>query len=317
MNNRLALDGRAVGLMGLLCLIWSLQQISLKAVAGDASPMLVVGLRSGVAALLVALVMRWRGEARLLRSPHWRAGIAVGALFAFEYLLVAESLRFTHASHVVVFLYTAPIFAALGLHWKLPAERLHWVQWLGISIAFTGIALAFLGRETQGAAAAGENILLGDLLALLAGASWGATTVTIRLSGLAAAPATETALYQLLAAFVLLVPAAILMGQSHFVPTAATWAHLAFQTVIVSFASFLVWFWLLRTYLASRLGILSFMTPVFGVVLGIWLLGEPLEAGFLAGSALVLGGILIVSGHGWVMQKLARRRQPGESLAGC
>ena len=45
-----------------------------------------------------------------------------------------------------------------------------------------------------------------------------------------------------------------------------------FQAVIVSFASFLAWFWLLRRYLASPLGVFSFLTPVFGVVLGIWLL---------------------------------------------
>lgn len=308
MDKRHPLDGRAVGLMGLLCLLWSLQQISLKAAAIDVSPMLMVGLRSGLAALLVAGLMHWRGERLPLHTGRWRPGLAVGALFAFEYLLVAESLRFTHASHVVVFLYTAPIFAALGLHWKLPAERLHWSQWIGVGVAFAGIAVAFLGRDAGTAPLVGERVLLGDLLALLAGAAWGATTVTLRCSSLASAPATEALQYQLVCAFVLLVPAALLTGQSQFEPTAIAWGHLAFQSVVVSFASFLIWFWLLRRYLASRLGVLSFMTPVFGVALGIWLLDEPLETGFLAGSALVLAGILLVSGHGWVRHVLARAR---------
>ena len=48
-------------------------------------------------------------------------------LFSLEYLSVGEGLRYTSASHSVVFLYTAPIFAAIGLHWKLPEERLHLV----------------------------------------------------------------------------------------------------------------------------------------------------------------------------------------------
>lgn len=304
MHTRLALDGRAIGLMVLLCGAWSLQQISLKAVAGDVSPMLMVGLRSGVAGLLVAALMRWRGEGLQLYAGRWRPGLVVGALFALEYLLVAEGLRFTHASHVVVFLYTAPIFAALGLHWKLPAERLHWAQWVGIGIAFAGISVAFLGRGAGATDLADERVLLGDLLSLLAGAAWGATTVTIRCTSLTSAPATETLLYQLVAAFVLLVPAALALGQSRFEPTPAAWAHLAFQSVIVSFASFLVWVWLLRRYLASRLGVLSFMTPVFGIVLGIWLLDEPLEPSFILGSGLVLGGILLVSGYGWLQQML-------------
>lgn len=45
-----------------------------------------------------------------------RAGAVAGALFGLENLLVAEALRLTLASHVIVFLYAAPLFAALGLH---------------------------------------------------------------------------------------------------------------------------------------------------------------------------------------------------------
>jgi drug/metabolite transporter (DMT)-like permease len=64
----------------------------------------------------------------------------------------------------------------------------------------------------------------------------------------------------------------------------------------VSFASFLVWFWLLRKYLASRLGVFSFLTPLFGIVFGAWLLNEPIEASFLLGAMPVLLGIISVSG---------------------
>ena len=46
------------------------------------------------------------------------------------------------------------------------------------------------------------------------------------------------------------------------------WGSLAFQTVIVSFASYLVWFWLVRHYPATRLASFTMLTPVFGLVLG-------------------------------------------------
>ena len=98
--------------MTLLCLVWSLQQISLKAVAGQASPMLMIALRSLIALLLLVLLMRRRGEG--LGRGRWKPGAVVGALFALEYLLVAEALRLTPASHVVVFLYTAPTLRPWG-----------------------------------------------------------------------------------------------------------------------------------------------------------------------------------------------------------
>ncbi len=307
MEPRKALDSHAIGLMLVLCLVWGLQQVVLKATAADIAPILQIALRSGVAAVLVGLLMWARGERMRLADGIWRPGLVVGGLFALEFLLVGEGLRHTSASHMVVFLYTAPIFAALGLHWKLPAERLGAVQWVGIVLAFAGIALAFFGRSQPTVAAPG-NMLWGDFLGLMAGVAWGATTMVVRCSALSKAPATQTLLYQLVCAFVLLLGAAFATGQTHFNATPQVWASLAFHSLVVSFASFLVWFWLLRKYLASRLGVFSFMTPLFGIVLGAWLLAEPMEMSFLLGAVPVLAGIVLVSGGGgWLTQALGGR----------
>jgi len=164
--------------------------------------------------------------------------------------------------------------------------------------------VTFLGRGAAAGpvAGGGQNMLLGDLMGLLAGASWGATTVVLRSSKLSVAPAAQTLLYQLVAACVLLVLAALALGQTDVHPTPLLWASLAFQAIGVSFVSFLVWFWLLRRYLASRLSVFSFLTPVFGMAFGVWLLNEPLEPSFVAGAALVLAGVLLVSSDGLVQQ---------------
>jgi drug/metabolite transporter (DMT)-like permease len=307
MDTRKALDGQAIGWMVLLCMIWSLQQIVLKATAADISPVMQIGLRSGGAALLVGLVMLMRGERMRLSDGTWRPGVVVGLLFGLEFLLVAEGLRHTSASHMVVFLYTAPIFAALGLHWKLSAERLGALQWVGIALAFGGLAVAFLGRTQSGTSAAMGNVLWGDFLGLMAGLAWGATTVVVRCTPLAKAPATQTLLYQLVGAFVLLLAGAALTGQTRINFTPQVWASLAFHVVVVSFASFLVWFWLLRTYQASKLGVFSFLTPLFGIVFGAWLLSEPIEPSFLVGAVPVLLGIVLVSGGAWLKTLFATK----------
>ena len=301
MDIRHPLNAKAITLMGVLCAVWGLQQVVLKATATDIAPIMQIALRSGGAALLVTLVMRWRGERMNWRDGTLGAGVVVGLLFALEFLLVSEGLRHTSASHMVVFLYTAPIFAALGLHWKLPTERLGTLQWLGIALAFGGLALTFLARGTTGGEASG-NSLRGDFLGLLAGMTWAATTVVVRSSALSKAPATQTLLYQLLGAFVLLLAGALLTGQARFNLTPMVWASLAFHTLVVSFASFLAWFWLLRHYLASRLGVFSFLTPLFGMAFGAWMLKEPIEVRFLLGAIPVLVGIVLVSAGGWVLQ---------------
>lgn len=308
MDTRQALDTRAITLMLVLCAIWGMQQVVLKATVADIAPIMQIALRSGAAALLVGLVMWWKKKPINLRDGTLGAGVVVGLLFGFEFILMAEGLRHTSASHMVVFLYTAPVFAALGLAWRLPAERLGALQWLGIALAFGGIAFTFLGRST--ASSGSNNMLWGDFLGLMGGVLWAATTVVVRSSKLSNAPATQTLLYQLIGAFVMLLIGAFATGQARFNPTPTVWASLAFHTIVVSFASFLAWFWLLRKYLASRLGVFSFLTPLFGMVFGAWLLHEPIEASFLIGAVPVLVGIVMVSGGGWVTQFWPIRSKP-------
>jgi drug/metabolite transporter (DMT)-like permease len=97
----------------------------------------------------------------------------------------------TTAAHSVVFLYTAPIFTALGLQF-LPEERLNPLQWSGIAVAFLGVVVAFLGFGGRPVA----ELLTGDLLALLGGVSWGLSNVVLRRGRVNRAAAAKTVLYQ-------------------------------------------------------------------------------------------------------------------------
>ncbi len=293
-SERKQLDGSAAGMMLLLCAIWGLHQVAIKAAAPDIAPIMQIALRSGLSALLVGVVICCSRERFFLPDGTLLPGIVIGVLFAVEFIFVAEGLRFTSASHMSVFLYTAPVFTALGLQWFLPAERLRPQQWSGIAVAFVGIALAFMGGSIS--ADFSLEMLWGDVLGILAGVCWGACTVTIRSTRLSEAHPAKTLLYQLVGAFVLLLAYAVVSGQSDKVSmTGIAWTSVLFQGIIVTFASYLVWFALLRRYLASRLSVFSFLSPLFGVAFGVLLLHEPIDAWFAIGALLVLAGITLVS----------------------
>ncbi|WP_459556046.1 DMT family transporter [Lacunimicrobium album] len=295
MSSRRPVDSFAASMMLVLCAIWGTQQVAIKLVAEEMSPLLQVGIRSGIAAAIVAIVAMMRNELGWFRAGTWKPGLVVGALFGIEFVFVGVGLRHTSASHMAIFLYTAPIFAALGLHVGMREERLSAVQWGGILVAFAGVVVSFAFR---GGAGAGDFALFGDLLGVMAGAAWGATTVVIRGSRLSDAPASVTLLYQLMGAFLLACGGAVVLGQAEVVLSPALVLSVGYQSLVVAVVSYLAWFALLRTYLASRLGVLSFMTPLFGVTSGVLVLGEPLDGAFLAGSLLVVAGILLVSGAG-------------------
>ncbi|MGK8707521.1 DMT family transporter [Metapseudomonas otitidis] len=300
---RLPLDPFACGLMLLLCIVWGFQQVSIKLVEQDVAPVLQLAIRSGIAALVLGAITLWREGRGAFGDGTLLPGLGVGLLFTLEFFFISEGLVRTSASHIAVFLYTAPIFAALGLHLILPEERLSPVQWLGVLVAFGGIALAFLGKPGN---AAGS--LFGDALGVCAAIAWGATTVLIRGSSLSEAAPVKTLFYQLGVAGMVLLAVAAATGRLGLVPSDRALLSLGFQVVVVALISYLGWFWLLRRYLASRLSMLSFMTPLFGVGFGVLVLGEPLDSSFIFGGLLVLGGLLLVTGAELLRDHLARRR---------
>ena len=280
--------------MLLLAALWGFQQAAIKLVAADVPLLLQAALRSAIATALVLVWTAWRGVPLFARDGTLRAGIGAGLLFGAEFALIYAGLAYTNVSRMTVFVYLAPPLTALGVHFFVPGERLSARQWAGVLVAFAGLALAFSeGFSSQ------RSTWIGDLCGVVAALFWAATTVLIRATKLAAAPPAKTLFYQLAVSAGLLFIFSRLLDQTAMGSiTPLVIASLVYQGVIVAFASYLAWFWLLSRYLAGRLSVMSFLTPLFGVVSGVLVLGEALTARFVLAALLIGGGIVLVNRRG-------------------
>jgi drug/metabolite transporter (DMT)-like permease len=90
--------------------------------------------------------------------------------------------------------------------------------------------------------------------------------------------------------------AALASGESmsRFPGTSATLLML-YQAVWVVGATFLLWFGMIKAYSASKLSAFTFVTPLFGVAAGYFILDEPLTAAFGAAAVLVTAGLYLVN----------------------
>lgn len=292
-------DTFAILLMVALCAIWGMQQVAIKSANVALAPVFQAGLRSAIAAVLVCGWARMRGTPLFRDDGTLSAGLLAGMLFAGEFVCIFLGLTLTSASRMAVFLYTAPCFTALGLHWFADGERMRRIQWIGIITAFAGMALAFADGFARGGPANHASMLAGvagDALGVTGGIVWAATTVVVRATKLAHTSASKTLFYQLAVSAVVLLALSVPLGQVHVeTVTPLVVASLAYQAVVVAFVSYLIWFWLLTRYMASQLSVFSFLTPLFGVTFGVLLLGESFSLRFLMAAALVLVGIALVN----------------------
>ena len=223
-----------------------------------------------------------------------RSGRASGAgvLFAIEFLLVYWGLEYTTAARSVLFLNTSPFFVALGAHAVLANDRFTTAKILGLSYACAGVAVAFHDSLT----APSLRMLLGDAMVLAAAFAWGATTVLVKATKLAAIEPERTLLYQLFVSALALIAASLAIGEPGlFAVTPTVLGALAYQTIIVAFISYVSWFWYIAHYPASRVASFVFLTPVFGVIAGAVILDEPVTPALLAALALIAAGIYIIN----------------------
>jgi drug/metabolite transporter (DMT)-like permease len=289
---RRPLDPTAYAVMLVCTLLWGLQQVTVKVAAAGVSPVMQGGIRSVLATLLLLAWSRSRGITLFERDRTMVPGLVAGLLFAAEFFLIYYGLAHTLASRMVIFIYLAPVLTAIGLAWWVPSERLSALQWLGVALAFAGIVAAF----ADGYASGDRQTLLGDACGVLAAALWAATTVLIRATRLSGARAEKTLLYQLAVSALLLPLASIALAEPGVVRLdAVTVSMLLYQGVVVAFASYLAWFWLLTRYYAARLSVFAFIAPLAGVAFGVVLLDERLSASFIAAALLVAVGIALVN----------------------
>ena len=228
-----------------------------------------------------------------------------GALFALEFLALYLALKLTTASSAAVLLYTAPFFVALGAVAFLPSERLSARQWLGLGLAFLGVAIG-LYRTTPGAT------LAGDLMALAAGALWGATTVVVKATRLKLIDPVKTLLYQTVAS-ALVSGACVLRWRAAAHPYFRAFGDLGRLPIDPGRRHQLSVLVLAIKNLSRRRGFgVHLRHANFWRLRGVRLLGEPLTANFVAALALVVAGLVIVNwpGEKVIFRVLARGGRP-------
>lgn len=286
------LDAHAMAIVVGLCLLWGLGQVSIKVANRGVSPIFQAAVRSVVAAILVALWARVRGLPLVHRDRTLMYGLAIGLLFGSEFVFIYLGLSYTTASHSVVFLYTAPFFVALGAHWLVPDEPLTGRKIAGLFLAFAGIMVTLwdsLGRPTR-------LQLAGDLMAMAGGFLWAATSLYLKRVVRASMTPSQMLFYQLgLSAGQLCLMSLLFESRRVRDLSPLVIGSLAYQGIIVAFASYLVWFWLIQVYPVSRVSAFTFFTPIFGVLLGGLLLSEPLTLKLLVGGGLVTVGMILVN----------------------
>ena len=285
-----SMDARGSALAVFLCLVFGSNALAIKVSLFGLTPHACVMLRFLIASLIIYLYARTKGIPLALSGKDWVHAFAMGLIFGFQMSIFYVGITYSTVSHAGVLMNTQPFFVAILAHSFLANDRLTLRKVIGIMLAFTGVAILFLGGDRDTSIS-----LLGDLLMIGSAFLWATQTIYIK-RWTDHWDSIPLVLHPMvLSIFIFLVFYLIFEADTVQALDGRVLVSLFYQSVIVAGYGYIGWTKLLLKYKASHLSVFVFIMPVAAVILGVLFMGDPFSPRLLASLVLVAVGILVVN----------------------
>ena len=279
-------------------LVWGSTYLAIRVGVQSLPPWLFAGVRFLFAGALMLAYARWRGAQLPVSRRDW-LNITVTALLMLVAGngLVTWSEQWVESNQAALIVATSALWIAWIGTWGARGERLNRLTLLGLGLGFGGVAVLVQSGLTLRTAPPLAYAALS-----LAPLTWAAGSVWSRRAPVACPPFMTAAL-QMLIAGVVMTAAGLALGEAarwHNEPLAL--AALAYLVLFGSCLAYGAYLWLVHEVPPARLGTYAYVNPAVAVVLGWWLLDEHLNTTQVAGTLIILAGVLLVT---WASRKPA------------
>jgi len=286
-------DKKIIILVILLALLWGGNSVSIKIGLQDIPPLALAGFRFLLGLLAVG---GWSVSQRIriaLNPREFLPLICLSVIFLLQIISLNIGTQFTNASRSTILISTYPFFTALFAHFWIPGDRLYFNKTVGIMLAFFGVLLTF-GKNLQSEV---QVSFFGDLVVLASGCLLGLRVVATKLLVQFIHPCR-------LLIWMMVFSLPCFFGLSFFLESGVGYqlsvsgiVAILYQGLVIAGFCFVSWTSVLKKYSPSKLVVLFFTTPLFGVLLSHLLLGDEVSSSLILGVGLVAFGIYMVNKH--------------------
>jgi drug/metabolite transporter (DMT)-like permease len=273
--------------------IWGSTWLFIKLGLRDLPPISFAGIRFVIAAAVLAAIVTVRRLALPRKARDW----AFIALTGFLSFTVNYGLLFWGEQHVssglaAVLQATIPLFGLVIAHLLLPTEPMRVTKTVGVLLGLVGVGVIFsndINAETNRALAGSAAIVLGAFAVAL-------SNVLIKSRGGRFDPPVLALGQMLFGLIPLLVIGFIKEGNPrnfHWTPLAII--SLLYLALVGSSVAFILYYWLVRHMEVTNTMLISLVTPVLAVLLGMGTIGERLSWRMAIGGGSILAGLAMIA----------------------
>jgi|SRR5688572_4222293 len=273
----------------ILCGIWGSTWLFIKLGLADLPPITFAGIRFLIScAILFPLVWLWRLALPKSRAD-WIMLAGTGVLsFSLNYGLVFWAEQYITSGLAALLQAMLPAFGLILAHIHVPAERMTWVKIAGVLLGVCGVGVVFSNQL----AISGRLALAGCVAMVLSAFFAAYSNILVKTRGKNLNPAVLAAFQMFFGLIPLLLYGIALEGN----PLRLRWTaisvfSLLYLAVVGSVTAFLLYYWLIKNMDVTKTMLISLVTPVVAVILGMIVLDEQLSWRTLVGGAMIIAGI--------------------------
>jgi drug/metabolite transporter (DMT)-like permease len=276
----------------LLCLIWGSTWLFIKIGLNDLPPVSFAGIRFVIASLILLSIVFMRGRPLPREARDWALMATTGVLsFGVNYGLLFWGEQYIPSGLAALLQTTIPAFGLLIAHIHLPAERLTLAKVTGVALGVFGVGVIFSNQLSV----EGPRALWGSA-AIVVGAFGAAySNVLVKARGGHIDPAMLASGQMSFGLVPLLLIGILSEGNPlnfHWTPMALV--SLFYLVLVGSVVAFLLYYWLVRNMDVTKTMMISLVTPLIAVVLGMLVLDEKLSWRTVLGGACIMAGIGLI-----------------------
>lgn len=290
------LEAGYAALIGSLALMWGSSYLFIRIGVETLPPLSLVFLRVLVgAAILVAIVAVRRTPLPRDRATIGHLAVLGAVNIAVPFWLIGWAEQHIDSGLAAILQSTSPIFTLLLAATFIHDERITRGRLAGMLLGFLGVLVLSAKDVADLGSALGVDRLLGDLAVVLASLAYAAGSTYAR-RNLRAANPLVLSLGQVGWAAVIVGALALVVDGGIALPTVPEAAlSVGWLGAVGTGFAYVVFFRLLTGWGPTRASLVSYLLPVVAVILGVVVLAEPVDAVFVAGSALIVAGVWVVN----------------------
>lgn len=279
----------------LICLFWGSSWLVIKLSLEYLNPLFNLGLRFLIAAFAILFVIKWTNTKLDFSKQSIKIYFLMGIFsYSLPFYLVYWAEQTIPSSLASVLFGMYPFFVAVLSSIFIKEGSLTINRILGIFLSFFGIVLIF----GDGLKFDIENYSSGQLAVIASALMQAGIAITIKKKGGYLNPLSMNFLPLLIASIVLFIFSFQTEDISKNKLTIEPILMILYLAIFVTVFNFTAYYWLMKKINIVILSLTSFITPVIAVALGILIGKEYLTRNILAGTVMVLLGIIIVNWNG-------------------